>query len=115
MRTEPTVAPGSAPPKAFLEIRMGNGPAIRHQLDETHVVLGRSPDLKLTLDHHTVSRRHAEVFCDPFGRWWIRDLGSTNGTFVNGRRVERARLAIGDRLRVGRVELTVSRHNHSQP
>ncbi|MFO0587757.1 MAG: SpoIIE family protein phosphatase [Polyangiaceae bacterium] len=104
MRTnEPTSAPGSSPtpPKAFLEIRMGNGPAIRHQLDETHVVLGRSPDLKLTLDHHTVSRRHAEVFCDPFGRWWIRDLGSTNGTVLNGEDITERVLQPGDFISIG--------------
>src|SRR5262245_24917258 len=98
---EPTSAPQSAPPKAFLEIRMGNGPAIRHQLDETHVVLGRSPDLKLTLDHHTVSRRHAEVFCDPFGRWWIRDLGSTNGTVLNGEDITERVLQPGDFISIG--------------
>lgn len=101
MRSEPASAPASAPPKAFLEIRMGNGPAIRHQLDETHVVLGRSPDLKLTLDHHTVSRRHAEVFCDPFGRWWIRDLGSTNGTLLNGEDVTERVLQPGDYISIG--------------
>lgn len=101
MRTEPASVPGNAPPKAFLEIRMGNGPAIRHQLDETHVVLGRSPDLKLTLDHHTVSRRHAEVFCDPFGRWWIRDLGSTNGTLLNGEDITERVLQPGDYISIG--------------
>lgn len=102
MRTpEPLSSPGTTPPKAFLEIRMGNGPAIRHQLDETHVVLGRSPDLKLTLDHHTVSRRHAEVFCDPFGRWWIRDLGSTNGTVLNGEDITERVLQPGDFISIG--------------
>jgi pSer/pThr/pTyr-binding forkhead associated (FHA) protein len=39
----------------------------------------------------------------------VTDLSSTNGTFVNGKRIERASLANGDRLRVGRVELTLER------
>src|SRR4051812_33200517 len=39
----------------------------------------------------------------------VVDLSSTNGTFVNGKRVSRAKLGSGDRLRVGRVELTVAR------
>jgi sigma-B regulation protein RsbU (phosphoserine phosphatase) len=102
LRSEPPPsAPGGGPPKAYLEIRMGSGPAIRHQLDETQVVLGRAPDLKLTLDHHTVSRRHAEVFCDPFGRWWIRDLGSTNGTLVNGEDITERVLRPGDTVSIG--------------
>jgi pSer/pThr/pTyr-binding forkhead associated (FHA) protein len=39
----------------------------------------------------------------------VQDLSSTNGTFVNDRRVERAQIASGDRLRVGRIELKVGR------
>jgi pSer/pThr/pTyr-binding forkhead associated (FHA) protein len=39
----------------------------------------------------------------------VLDLKSTNGTFVNDKRVEKAKLATGDRLRIGRVELTVER------
>ena len=109
LRSEPppSSAPGGGPPKAYLEIRMGTGPAIRHQLDETQVVLGRAPDLKLTLDHHTVSRRHAEVFCDPFGRWWIRDLGSTNGSRVNGVQVGELVLGAGDRIELGDTVIIV--------
>ena len=48
-----------------------------------------------------VSRRHCLVEVDDGGTVWVRDLGSLNGTWVNGRRVERARLGAGDRLRVG--------------
>ena len=64
--------------------------ASRRVLAESHLVIGRVPGVQLLLDHHTVSRRHAEMFCDPFGRWWIRDLGSTNGTLVNDEPVRRA-------------------------
>src|SRR5262245_33309907 len=69
--------------KGYLEMRLGNGPVARRLLTESSVVIGRIPNVQLQLDHHTVSRRHAEMFCDPFGRWWIRDLNSTNGTLVN--------------------------------
>jgi pSer/pThr/pTyr-binding forkhead associated (FHA) protein len=44
----------------------------------------------------------------------VLDLKSTNGTFVNDKRVEKATLATGDRLRVGRVELTVERQSRAQ-
>lgn len=39
------------------------------------------------LDHNSVSRHHARIFCDPFGRWIIEDLQSQNGVFVEGRRI----------------------------
>jgi pSer/pThr/pTyr-binding forkhead associated (FHA) protein len=42
----------------------------------------------------------------------VEDLASTNGIFVNDKKVRRANLAIGDRLRVGRVELTIQRQSH---
>jgi serine phosphatase RsbU (regulator of sigma subunit) len=64
------------------------------------------PAVQLVLDHHTVSRRHAEMVCDPFGRWWIRDLGSTNGTLVNDEPVYERVLNPGDRIAIGDYMLT---------
>ncbi|MEO0512259.1 MAG: FHA domain-containing protein [Planctomycetota bacterium] len=63
-------------------------------------LLGRSSEALPTGDK-TVSRRHAELTPDT-GRWFIRDLGSHNGTYVNGVRIaERTALAHGDQIRVG--------------
>ena len=71
-----------------------------------HVGINYSPEI--VLDDSSVSRRHAEVrFAD--GAWHVRDLESTNGTYVNGSRIETARLEAGDRLQVGRVELVALR------
>jgi pSer/pThr/pTyr-binding forkhead associated (FHA) protein len=52
---------------------------------------------------------HCRLTALPSGELEVRDLESTNGTYVNGRRIESARLASGDRLRVGRVELVALR------
>lgn len=93
--------PSSSEWKGYLEIRLGDAPAARRPLAESHVVIGRAPGVQLTLDHYTVSRRHAELFCDPFGRWWIRDLGSTNGTLVNDERINEKVLRPGDRIGIG--------------
>jgi pSer/pThr/pTyr-binding forkhead associated (FHA) protein len=70
--------------------------------------VGRAKGVDLILDAALVSRVHCRLEAGKDGVDVI-DLSSTNGTFVNGKRVSRATLANGDRLRVGRVELTVER------
>jgi two-component system cell cycle response regulator len=64
------------------------------------IVLGRDPACAVTLPSDDVSRRHARVAPEDGGHV-VADLGSTNGTWVNGREVERHRLAGGDRIQVG--------------
>lgn len=71
------------------------------------LTIGRAHDATLRLDHDTVSRRHAELLRDPFGRWWVRDLGSRNGTKVGDQRIEECLLTAGDRIRVGKFELVL--------
>jgi pSer/pThr/pTyr-binding forkhead associated (FHA) protein len=67
--------------------------------------IGRATGADFIVDAALVSRVHCRVSALPDGSLELRDLDSTNGTFVNGRRVETARLASGDRIQVGRVEL----------
>src|SRR4051812_45164242 len=64
------------------------------------LLLGRSSACQLVFADDTVSRRHAELRLDD-GCWILRDLGSSNGTWVNGRRVVEAEVAAGDELRLG--------------
>ncbi|HKT79017.1 MAG TPA: FHA domain-containing protein [Vicinamibacterales bacterium] len=68
--------------------------------------IGRAVGADFILEAPLVSRVHCRVEAD-HQRLEVVDLSSTNGTFVNGRRIERAQLKEGDRLRVGRVELIV--------
>jgi len=67
--------------------------------------LGRAADADFSLDAALVSRVHCRLVSLPGDELEVRDLDSTNGTFVNGTRVQKARLAPGDRIRIGRVEL----------
>lgn len=67
--------------------------------------IGRAPGADFILDAALVSRVHCQLLPLPDGGLEVRDLESTNGTYVNGTRIERARLAPGDRVQVGRVEL----------
>jgi predicted component of type VI protein secretion system len=75
----------------------------------TENLLGRAGDADLVVDRPLVSRRHCRLIAHADGALEVEDLESTNGTFVNGRRVKRARLEAGDRLTVGRVDLWVTR------
>jgi two-component system NtrC family sensor kinase len=68
--------------------------------DHEPQLIGRSGEA-LPLSDTTISRRHAELTPDN-GTWWVRDLGSQNGTFLNGvRLVERVKLRPGDQIRTG--------------
>ena len=69
--------------------------------------LGRSTNADFVLDGVLVSRFHCSLFVAD-GELAVENLSRSNGTFVNGSRVERAVLKAGDRLRVGRTELVVS-------
>jgi pSer/pThr/pTyr-binding forkhead associated (FHA) protein len=71
--------------------------------------LGRATGADFIVDAALVSRVHCRLTVLPDGTLEVRDLESTNGTYVNGARVERARLQAGDRLGVGRLELVALR------
>jgi serine phosphatase RsbU (regulator of sigma subunit) len=60
------------------------------------------------IDSKEVSREHARVFRDPFGRWVFEDLGSSNGTFINGQRVEASAVLPGEVVLIGPASLSIS-------
>jgi hypothetical protein len=81
----------------------------RYPLLSAITVLGRDNSADVILDDPGISRRHTEIRVTSDGPHLvtsIRDLGSTNGTFVNGERITSQRLADGDRVNVGRTALT---------
>jgi len=67
---------------------------------EAEIIIGRSSDLDMVLVEDMVSRRHAKMFVNG-DEVTVQDLGSTNGTFVNGERVRRAKVNEGDRILIG--------------
>jgi len=71
--------------------------------------VGRATRADFIVDAALVSRIHCRITAAA-DKLEVVDLKSTNGTYVNGKRVHRAELQTGDRLRVGRVELVVSRN-----
>ena len=71
--------------------------------------VGRAIGADFIVDAPLVSRVHCRLTALPDGTLDVRDLDSTNGTFINGERIQTGRLAPGDRLGVGRVELVALR------
>jgi pSer/pThr/pTyr-binding forkhead associated (FHA) protein len=69
--------------------------------------IGRSTGAEFILDAPLVSRLHCQLTAND-DALQVKDLDSTNGTFVNDKRITTAQLRAGDRLKVGRVELRVS-------
>src|ERR1700739_1597609 len=67
---------------------------------DKQILIGRSSDLDMVLGEDMVSRKHARIAMQT-DQIWIEDLGSTNGTFVNGEKIKRARLKEGDRVLIG--------------
>jgi hypothetical protein len=89
-----------------LVVRSGGGRAGEHFLPEgERTTIGRSPDNDIFLDDVTVSRQHA-VLIHRGDEFFIEDLGSLNGTYVNRKRIESARLEGGDEVQVGKYRLT---------
>ena len=90
-------------PGRYLEVR-GAERALMLPLGEEPVHIGRGRTCDLHLDESSVSRRHAILLLRPSGAR-ILDESSSNGTFVNGRRVQQADLSDGDVIVIGRVVL----------
>lgn len=82
----------------------------RYPLLGAITVLGRDDDVDIVIDDPGVSRRHGEVRITHDGPHLVmslRDLGSTNGTFVNGERIDSMHVQDGDRLTLGRTPMTI--------
>jgi pSer/pThr/pTyr-binding forkhead associated (FHA) protein len=86
-----------------LTIRSETGESAAHDLVEETYTIGRSPENSIRLDDTSVSSRHAEVVLVA-ENCYLKDLGSTNGTVVNGQPVKEVQLRAGDRIRFGKVE-----------
>lgn len=93
--------------RAYLVVRRGGRWSDVLRLAATRpAVIGRSSGNAVVIRSHQASRRHAEVYWDR-DAWWLRDLGSRNGTRVGGELLERARrLVPGDRIEIAGFELT---------
>ncbi len=88
---------------AKLQIFLPDGSVISHDLTDEKTTIGRVADNELQINDASVSSSHAEINLED-GALHLHDLGSTNGTFVNGEQVADAVLRHGDEVRFGTVE-----------
>jgi serine phosphatase RsbU (regulator of sigma subunit)/pSer/pThr/pTyr-binding forkhead associated (FHA) protein len=85
---------------AMLQLIKGSGPSEKLPLEKDRAVLGRHPDCDVVLDSASVSRQHAQIVKEN-GLYYVEDLHSRNGTFVNGTLIQgRHALEDGDRLKI---------------
>ena len=90
-------------PMPKLIIRPETGEPTSHDLVEETYTIGRSPENSVRLEDASVSGRHAEIIVVA-KNCYLKDLGSTNGTLINGQAITEAQLRAGDRIRFGKVE-----------
>jgi NADPH-dependent 2,4-dienoyl-CoA reductase/sulfur reductase-like enzyme/ferredoxin len=89
--------------------RVRGGAALGQTLElRDELVVGRDSFREFYIADAKLSRRHARIFVTPDGQVWIEDLDSTNGTFLNGERIERARVNLGDQIRLGATTLELT-------
>jgi hypothetical protein len=99
-RQHPSVVGRAGSRPGVTHVLVVDGPGTRHELTTGRNVIGRGTDADIRLPDTGVSRKHVDVVLDS-GTAVVEDLGSTNGTLVNGRRISRQALADGDVIRIG--------------
>lgn len=104
VRTVPTLLGKQRGQSAYLiQLSAKNAAVVGRmfKLGINEVVLGRSTEASLQVEDDGISRKHCKVCLSPTGMYQVIDLGSTNGTFLNGSKVDVALLADGDKIQIG--------------
>ena len=91
---------------AALVVASGHQAGTRYAITSELMTVGRHPDSDIFLDDITVSRRHVELSTSNTG-YMIRDVGSLNGTYLNGQRLEDSEVSLtnGDEIQIGKFKL----------
>ncbi|MFQ5994400.1 MAG: diguanylate cyclase domain-containing protein [Acidiferrobacterales bacterium] len=92
----------AAQAKPYLTVLSGGPTGMTYALPtESATLIGRGRDADVRLTNRHASRRHAKILINPEGSVVLEDLGSTNGTFLNGAQVRRKKLSDGDKFNIG--------------
>jgi len=98
---------GVVPSGASLRVLRGFYEGLEVPIDRDWMVIGRGRSADMVIAEPTISRAHAAVGYDG-QEFFLQDLGSTNGTRVNGSRESRVALGDGDELQLGRLRLRIA-------
>lgn len=96
-----TAAPQQSAYLIVISAKSASGIGRMFKLDRSETVLGRSVEAQFQVEDDGISRKHAKVVSLGDGRFQLVDLGSTNGTFLNGLKVSAAPLYDGDKIQIG--------------
>ncbi|MFN2151813.1 MAG: FHA domain-containing protein [Anaerolineales bacterium] len=106
LRQQKKTIENQQPPEIWLVIKM-EGSTQNRQFRGSEITLGRDPTCECALSSETVSARHAR-FSFHHAQWWLEDLKSTNGTFLNGDPIQTPVVVVpGDQIRCGEVILNI--------
>ncbi len=94
-------------PVAFITDHSGLMQSPKIQLIKMQYGVGRHPDSDICINDNSLSKHHAKLLMIE-GQWWIEDQNSSNGTWINSERINKACLDHGDIIRLGRVEMEYS-------
>lgn len=98
---------GAVPSGASIRVARGFFEGLELPVDRDWVVIGRGRSADVVIAEPTISRAHAAIGYDG-EEFFVEDLGSTNGTAVNGKREPRIKLNSGDKIQLGKLLLQVT-------
>jgi len=105
--TPPLRADVPVPAGAWIRVLQGFYEGLELPVDRAWWVIGRGRGADAVLAEPTISRAHVAIGYQPEEGFFVQDLGSTNGTLLNGERTQRAALTDGDELQMGKLHLRV--------
>lgn len=113
LRSNQLMANAKKAPKLMI-YSMESEPPVEHEYQQPLILIGRDPACELCLQNELVSAQHARLSFH-HNQWWVEDLLSTNGTYLNDERVYTPTVLIaGDEVRCGKVNLQIKFNDHQE-
>lgn len=107
LKQQGTILSSQKKPGIHMDARMENGEELKFHFWQNEVMIGRGPHCHISLKDEALSASHARVSFH-HGQWWLEDLGSTNGTFLNREKISVPTVIItGDQFKCGNTILTL--------